>query len=75
VVVLEVISLTDPRAVCVVGDLRWVSQDSKDLVDRDLWSIEQVEKGEVFKKEGHLNVTLLPEELTVVGHGESKELR
>jgi hypothetical protein len=39
-----------------------------------LWSIEQVEKGEVFEKEGHVDIAFLPEELTVVGHGESEDL-
>jgi hypothetical protein len=71
----RVVNLTNLRAVFLVSGLRWVGQYLKNLVDRDLWSIEQVEKGEVFEKEGHLNVIFLPEELTVVGHGESDELR
>jgi hypothetical protein len=60
--------------VFVVSNSRWISQDSKDFVDRNFRAVELVKEWEVVQKEGHVEVVLFPEELTVVGHGESEEL-
>jgi hypothetical protein len=63
-----VTDLRTSECVCE-GNLRWVCEDGKDLMHADLGSVELSEEREVLEKEGHVDVGLFPEEMTLVSRG------